>query len=129
MGAFGYVIGAGLIVALGIDWSWVAVLIGVAVGLVFGVVAVAGNMPMVVLAVASSLAGAVSVVSGVMLLVGSLNSADFAEGGIGSGADVGWGWYVLALVLAVIGVVVQTRQLGVVRRSVNEAWYAQSRTA
>src|SRR6187455_2540636 len=28
MAAFGYVIGAGLIVALGIDWNWVAVLLG-----------------------------------------------------------------------------------------------------
>jgi hypothetical protein len=128
MGAFGYVIGAGLVVALGIDWNWVAVLIGVAVGLVFGVVSVAGNMPMVVLAVASSLAGAVSVVGGVMLMVGALNSADFAESGFSGAADVGWGWTLLAFVLAVIGVVVQSRQLGVVRRSVNEAWYAQSRT-
>ena len=33
MGAFGYVIGAGLVVALGIDWNWVAVLVGVAFGL------------------------------------------------------------------------------------------------
>ena len=80
MAAFGYAIGAGIIVALGIDWSWVAVLVGVAVGVVFGVVSLAGNMPMVVLAVVSSLAGAVSVVGGVMLLVGALNSADFAGG-------------------------------------------------
>ena len=64
MAAFGYVIGAGLVVALGIDWNWVAVLLGVAVGVVFGVLAVVGNMPMVVLSVASSLAGAVSVVAG-----------------------------------------------------------------
>ena len=84
---------------------------------------------MVVLAVVSSLAGAVSVVAGVMLLVGALNSADFTDGGFSSAADVGWVWYVLALVLALIGIVVQTRQLGVVRRSVNEAWYAQTRTA
>ena len=32
--AFGYAIGSGLVVALGIDWNWVAVLIGVAIGAV-----------------------------------------------------------------------------------------------
>ena len=84
MAAFGYVIGAGLIVALGIDWSWVAVLLGVVVGAIFGIVSVVGNMPMIVLAVASSIAGAVSVVAGLMLLVGTLNSADFADGSFSS---------------------------------------------
>ena len=124
MAAFGYVIGAGLIVALGIDWSWVAVLLGVVVGAIFGIVSVVGNMPMIVLAVASSLAGAVSVVAGLMLLVGSLNSADFAEGGFSSAVDASWGWFALLLVLALIGFVAQTRQRVAVRRSVNEAWYA-----
>jgi hypothetical protein len=42
MAAFGYAIGAGLIVALGIDWSWVAVLLGVVVGAIFGIVSVVG---------------------------------------------------------------------------------------
>jgi len=127
MAAFGFAIGSGLIVALGIDWSWVAVLVGVAVGAVFGLLAVVGNMPMVVLAVVSSLAGAVSVVAGLMLLVGTLNSADFTEGSFSSAVDAGWGWYVLLLVLAVIGFIAQTRQRVEVRRTVNEAWLAEAR--
>ena len=98
------------------------------VGAIFGIVSVVGNMPMVVLAVASSLAGAVSVVAGVMLLVGSLNSADLADGSFSSAVDASWGWYVLLLVLALIGFVAQTRQRVAVRRSINEAWYAQSRS-
>ena len=127
MAAFGFAIGSGLVVALGIDWSWVAVLVGVAVGAVFGLLAVVGNMPMVVLAVASSLAGAVSVVAGLMLLLGTLNSADFTQGSFSSAVDAGWGWYVLLLVLAVIGFIVQTRQRVEVRRTVNEAWLAEAR--
>lgn len=127
MAAFGYVVGAGLIVALGIDWSWVAVLLGVVVGAIFGIVSVIGNMPMIVLAVASSLAGAVSVVAGLMLLLGTLNSADFTEGGFSSAVDAGWGWWLLLVALVVIGFLAQTRQRVAVRRSVNEAWYAQSR--
>src|SRR5262245_6799241 len=34
MAAFGFAIGSGLVVALGIDWSWVAVLVGLIVGAV-----------------------------------------------------------------------------------------------
>ena len=41
------------------------------VGAVLGLVSVFGNMPMVVLAVLSSIAGAVSVVAGLMLMFGS----------------------------------------------------------
>ena len=80
MAAFGFAIGSGLVVALGIDWNWVAVLVGVAVGAVVGLVSIFGNMPMIVLVVFSSFAGAVGVVGGLMLLVGSLNSADFTRG-------------------------------------------------
>ena len=82
MAAFGFAIGSGLVVALGIDWNWVAVLVGVAVGAVVGLVSVFGNMPMIVLAVISSIAGAVGVVAGLMLLVGSLDTADFSQGAL-----------------------------------------------
>jgi hypothetical protein len=127
MAAFGFVIGSGLVVALGIDWSWVAVLVGVAVGLVFGLVAAVGNLPMVVLAVASSLAGAVSVVAGVMLLVGTLNSADFTEESVSGALDGSWGWWALLVALVLVGLIAQTRQRVEVRRSVNEAWSAGAR--
>ena len=80
MGAFGFAIGAGLVVALGIDWNWVAVLAGLVVGLIVGLVAVFTNLPMIVLVIFGSVAGAVGVVGGLMLLVGSLNSADFSRG-------------------------------------------------
>ena len=127
MAAFGFAIGSGLIVALGIDWNWVAVLVGVVVGAVLGLVSVFGNMPMIVLAVASSIAGAVSVVAGLMLLVGSLDSADFTRSGFTAAVDTSWGWYVLLLVLAIVGIVAQTRQRLTMRRTINETWYAESR--
>ena len=127
MAAFGFMIGSGLVVALGIDWNWVAVLVGVAVGAVVGLVSVFGNMPMIVLAVISSIAGAVGVVAGLMLLVGSLDTADFSQGAFTGKVQDSWGWYVTLLVLAIVGIVVQTRQRTMMRRSVNEVWYAEAR--
>ena len=126
MGAFGFAIGAGLVVALGIDWNWVAVLVGLLFGAVLGVVSVFGNMPMIVLAVFSSVAGAVGVVAGLMLLVGSLNSADFTQGSFTTAVQDSWWWYLLLLVLAVVGIVVQTRQRVEARRTVRETWYVES---
>ena len=126
MAAFGFAIGSGLVVALGIDWNWVAVLVGVAVGAVIGIVSIVGNMPMVVLAVLSSVAGAVSVVAGLMLLFGILNSEDFTQASFSSAVDASWIWWVVLVVLAVIGIVAQTRQRVLVQRTVNEAWYART---
>lgn len=126
MAAFGFAIGSGLIVALGIDWNWIAVLVGLAFGAVLGLLAVVGNLPMIVLTVLSSLAGAVGVVAGLMLLVGSLDSAQFTDGSFIDAVRTSWIWYVLLLALALIGIVAQTRQRLVMRRTVRDAWYAES---
>ena len=123
--AFGYAIGSGLVVALGIDWNWVAVLIGVAIGAVLGLVAVLGNLPMIVLVTLSSFAGAVGVVGGLMLLFGSINSSDFGSGAFADSVDDSWGWYLLLLALSFGGIIVQASQAAAMRRSVAEAWSAE----
>ena len=111
MAAFGFAIGSGLVVALGIDWNWVAVLVGLVVGAVLGLVSVVGNMPMIVLVVLSSIAGAVSVVAGLMLLVrlAELRRLHARATSPTRSRTAGAGTCTL-LVLALIGIVVQTRQ-------------------
>jgi hypothetical protein len=125
MAAFGFAIGAGLIAVLGIDWNWVAVLVGLAVGAALGILAVVGNLPMIVLAVVSSIGGAVSIVAGLMLLVGTLNSDTLTRSSFTDALQSGWVWYATLVVLALIGIVAQTRQRLAMRRSINEAWYAE----
>ena len=126
MAAFGFAIGSGLVVALGIDWNWLAVLVGVAVGAVVGIASIFGNMPMIVLVVFSSIAGAVGVTAGLMLLVGSLNSADFTQGTFTDAIEDSWGWYLMVIVLAFFGVIVQAMQRVMMRRPIEEVWYAES---
>jgi hypothetical protein len=127
MAAFGFAIGSGLVVALGIDWNWVAVAVGLVVGAVLGLVSVLGNMPMLVLSLVSAIAGAVCVVAGLMLLVGSLDSADFTSSTFADAVGGSPGWSLAVLALAVVGVVAQTRQRVTMRRTVRETWYAESR--
>ncbi len=126
MGAAGFAIGSGIIVALGISWNWVAVLTGLAIGLVFGLVSVIADVPMIVIVIIGSVAGAVSVTAGVMLLLGSLNSADFSRGDFTDTVSSSFGWSLLLLALALIGIVVQARQRALMRQSVHETWYGET---
>ena len=73
--------------------------------MILGLVSIFANMPMIVLVVFSSFAGAVGVVGGLMLLVGSLNSADFTRGDFTNTVENGWAWSLLLLVLAFAGIV------------------------
>jgi hypothetical protein len=126
MGAAGFAIGSGLVVALGIDWNWLVVLVGLVVGVIFGLVSIFADMPMIVLVVFSSFAGAVGVVGGLMLLVGSLNSADFTRGDFTNTVENGWAWSLLLLVLAFAGILNQARQRVVMRRTIEQSWHAES---
>jgi hypothetical protein len=127
MGAAGFAIGSGIIVALGISWNWVAVLLGLAVGLVLGLLAVFTNVPMMVLVIVGSIAGAVGVTGGLMLLVGSLNSADFTRGDFVDRVSDSFGWSLLFLVLALAGIAIQATQRALMRQSIQETWYADVR--
>lgn len=127
MGAAGFAIGSGIVVAFGISWNWVAVLVGLAVGLVVGLVSVFTNVPMIMLVVIGSIAGAVGVTGGLMLLTGSLNSADFSRGDFTDTVSNSVGWSLLLLVLAVGGIVIQARQRALMRRNIQDVWYAEAR--
>ena len=50
MAAFGFAIGAGLVVALGIDWNWVAILVGLTAAIDFRVLGFAEQLPLAPLA-------------------------------------------------------------------------------
>ena len=128
MGAFGFAIGSGLVVALGIDWNWVAVLVGLVVGAVLGLVSVFANMPMIVLVVVSSIAGAVGVVGGLMLLVGSLNSADFTRADFTDAVDDQLGLVRCCCWCSPSAASSPRPGSGsTMRRTISETWYAESR--
>ena len=126
MGAAGFAIGSGLMVALGIDWNWVAVLVGLSVGIAVGILSVLVDMPMIVLIIVGSIAGAVSVTAGLMLLFGSLNTSDFTRGDFTDRVADNAGWSILVLVLTVVGIVIGARQRTVMRQSVRETWYVET---
>jgi hypothetical protein len=126
MGAAGFAIGSGVIIALGIDWNWLAVLVGLAVGVLVGLVSVFANIPMIMLVFIGSIAGAIGVTGGLMLLFGSLNSADFSRGDFTDTVSNNFLWWLLFVVLAVAGIVIQFRQRALMNQSIREVWYAEA---
>jgi hypothetical protein len=122
MASIGFAIGSGLVVALGIDWNWVAVLVGVLAGAALGIGAVIANVPMLVLTVLSSVGGAIVATSGFMLLTGAMDSADFTRSSATDQIKDDWWWYAVFFVLAIAGLVVQTRDAAAMRRSMRASW-------
>ncbi|MGZ8718336.1 MAG: TM7S3/TM198-like domain-containing protein [Aeromicrobium sp.] len=107
MASAGFALGASVMVALGVSWDWVTVSIGIACGAILALLAILLNLPRVVLTVVSALAGATAVVGGLMLLFGSLDTADFNSDAVTTGIRDDWWWYVLFLVVALAGMFAQ----------------------
>jgi hypothetical protein len=123
MGSIGFVLGTSLLVALGVTWSWLIVLSGLALGVVLAFVAIAGDLPTVLLIVLSALAGASVIVAGVMLLTGALGSEDITRSAqITEELNDDWYWYPMDLVLAISGIVVQLRDSSRRAATMREAW-------
>ncbi|KAB7743040.1 DUF4203 domain-containing protein [Nostocoides sp. F2B08] len=122
MASIGFAVGSGLVVALGIDWNWVAVLAGLVLGAVLGVAAVATDMPMIVLALLSALGGAVAVVGGLMLLVGAMDTSTFTRGAFSAQIADDWWWYALVVILTVAGALFQAAKVAGMRASIRASW-------
>lgn len=123
MGAIGFMLGTSIMYALDVHWQWFVVLIGIAAGVLLAMLAIAVDLPMVLLIVLSALGGAATVTGGLLLLFGGVDVDDFT-GEVIEHADHGWWWYAIYVVLAVAGITYQTRATTRLRLSMREAWEA-----
>lgn len=124
----GFAVGVGIMAAFGVEWTWVLVLVGVAAGALVGLVALVVDLPSLVLVVVTALGGAAAAVFGVMLLVGTVEVDDLAHATTIELVSDEWWTYVLYLVLAVVGLVVQSRFVSDLRRSVHDQWHGTAST-
>lgn len=121
MASIGFALGATLIVALGVDWSWVIALVGIAVGALLALLAIRTNLPLILLILLSALGGASVTVTGLMLLFGVIDSANFHDEAFASRIHDDWWWYLLFLVLAITGALFQSRD-SAGHRSMRDSW-------
>jgi Domain of unknown function (DUF4203) len=125
MGSIGFALGSSLMGALGVDWNWVVVLVGVAAGVLLAVLAIVADLPMILLVLLSALAGASAVTAGIMVLTGAIGTEDFTDDAVTARAADDWWWYVLYLALAIVGVVYQARAMERMRGSMRDSWEAR----
>ncbi|MBM7366547.1 TM7S3/TM198-like domain-containing protein [Gordonia hydrophobica] len=112
MASIGFALGTALMVALGVTWNWVVILVGVIVGILLAVAAIMLNLPALLLIVFSALGGSTAIVGGVMLLVGTIETSDFTRAAITSTIGDDWWWYLAYVALVIAGIVAQARMLG-----------------
>jgi hypothetical protein len=122
MMAIGFALGSSLMVLLGVTWSWLIVLSGVVLAVVLAFVAIVGDLPMVLLTVLTGLAGASTIVFGLMLLFGVIDVAEFDSARTTAALDDDWWWYMLYGALAVAGMIAQFADVDRRRDSLRAAW-------
>lgn len=127
LASMGFVVGSSIASALGANQTWILVSIGLVAGILVAVVALAVDMPQIILIVLSAAAGASVAVSGVMVLFGAADLDDVLYGRI-TASDHPW-WYLGITVLTVVGIVVQTSRSAALRSGMRESWNAPARNA
>ncbi len=120
--AIGFTFGADLMIALNIDWEWFVILIGIAVGILFGIFAVVVQLPMAVLVVFSTIDGALTATAGLMLVFNAVDIADFDNTKVVDVIDDAWWWWLIAFGLAIVGFVSQMKAITTMRLTMRQAW-------
>jgi hypothetical protein len=124
MSAIGFVVATSILVALGVTWNWLIVLVGVAMGVLLAFLAIVTDLPMVLLTVLTALAGSSVIVAGVMLVAGTISNAQLGERTTTEVlTDDPW-WYLLYLAVAVAGIAVQIRSAERLDVSLRQSWEA-----
>jgi Domain of unknown function (DUF4203) len=122
MGSVGFALGASLMVALDVSWSWMVILVGMALGGVLAWAAIASDLPRLLLMMLSAAGGATAIVTGIMLLTGAIDTADFSKETVTARVEDELWWYFLYGVLASLGVVIQIRAAIPLRGPARERW-------
>ena len=120
--AIGFALGTSLMVALGVTWSWVIVLAGVALAVVLAFFALVADLPMALLTVLTGMAGASAIVAGLMLVFGVTDVGDFDSAQTTKALADDWWWYAIYLVLAIGGMIAQFLDVERRRETLRAAW-------
>lgn len=122
MASVGFAVGSALMVALGIDWTWLIVLVGVISGAALAFAAIVADLPMMLLVVLSAVGGAAAIVLGLMLLTGAIDAADLNTYATLDEAADDWWWYLIYVALAVLGILAQLSDKARRRATLRDAW-------
>lgn len=122
MASIGFMLGTAIMVAIGVPWSWLIVLVGVIAGVLLAMFAIGADMPGILLLVLSAMAGATAIVAGIMVLTGVIDTKDFSDASVTGRIRDSWWWYLVYVAVLVSGIVVQGRRIEELRTPTRTAW-------
>jgi hypothetical protein len=108
-GSLGYALVAGLFSLFGVDLGPVVWILGVAVGIVFAIGALALNLQKAIVIVATALLGAWGIVATLLFLLGTASPEAVADGGAKMILDDHPLWFLIFAAVAALGTVFQFR--------------------
>jgi hypothetical protein len=120
MATLGFIIATAVLTALGVENGILIWVVAAAAALIMVVLAIVTDLPAGILIVLTALAGAEITVTGLLVLLQQVEVADLDRGYVPDGGVPAWAG-IVALALAVVGIVVQWR--GVARdKRMRAAW-------
>lgn len=121
-GAVGASLASGIVHALFTNpWGWVLFIIALLGAILFAVIALALNLPIYIVIVNSALGGASLAVAGLLVLMGTITTAELANGATVAVVDesrfqgAGWLWVLLWIIVAIVGIFFQLQSVASVR--------------
>jgi hypothetical protein len=109
----GYWLGWGFMTLIGFsETGLLAIGIGLLLGAIFAVAAFVTGVPLAALVVITAIAGAHALIAGILVLIGEVAVADLGTGVANAIIQTNVGWWLLALGLAVVSIIVQLKSIG-----------------
>ncbi len=99
----GYWLGASFVGIFGSSDGFVATLIGLVIGALFGMAAIVFNMPKYFLIVVTAIGGALAIVGGILLVFNQMDAAVFSLHAVSRAVSNSWLWITVVAVLSAIG--------------------------
>jgi hypothetical protein len=127
LASIGFSLGVALMLALGAQSGWLVWTVGALVAVVLVVVGLIGDLPAILLIVLTALAGANLVVTGVMLMTGTVSLRLLEAAGSALPPGQSWWWGLGSLVLAAFGMIAQLRSLRRARSASMRAQWSGAR--
>lgn len=118
----GFSLAAAILTLLHLDWNWLIIITGSIVGIAFGVFAVAGRLPMILLIFATSFFGMAMIIYGLLLVFNVASFGDFSSGAVYLYIRTHAGVYVLWLIAGFAAAFAQVRILNEQTKLAHEYW-------
>lgn len=120
--SFGYWVGSGVLIGLGLKPGVITFLVGAAVAIAISVYAILYNLPKFLLMFFTAFGGAVIAAGGIMLLINRIELDAFRQGAVTAVIHGSVFWTITVLVVGVVGFVTQWQLSHDYDRQVREYW-------